>query len=215
MVTGLKVAIHQPNYLPWLGYFKKMALADVFVLLDTVQFSRDSYTQRTRIRTKGGWMWLTIPVEKDCHFKPIRDVRMPRVNKWQAKHLSSIVSNYSRSAHFDRAFAEGYYGRDYPTLPAFNEAGIFYLKEKLGIKCQVIRASELDPDPALKSTGLLIDIVERAGGDTYISGAGGEKYMDAAAFAAHGIRLEAARYTPAEYPQRWGGFEPYMSAIDL
>ncbi len=211
----MKVAIHQPNYLPWIGYFHKMALADVLVLLDTAQFSKDSYTQRTRIRTKDGWMWLTIPVEKEYHFMPIRDVRMPREAKWRKKHLAAIVSNYSRSERFDGDFISGYFGRDYGTLQEFNEAGIFYLKDKLGVKCRVLRASELEPDPALRSTGMLVDIVERAGGDTYVSGAGGEKYMDVSAFEARGIRLEFARYRPEEYRQRWDGFQPYMSAIDL
>ena len=92
----MKVAIHQPNYMPWIGFFQKMALADIFVILDTVQFSKDSYTQRTKIRTKEGWIWLTVPIEKKYHFKPIKDIPLPHDTKWLKKHKMSILSNYSK-----------------------------------------------------------------------------------------------------------------------
>jgi hypothetical protein len=211
----MKIAIHQPNYLPWTGYFKKMAMSDIFVILDTIQFSKDSYTQRTKIRTKDGWMWLTIPIEKDNHFKPIKDVQLPRDTKWLKKHMTSIVSNYSKSGFYDREFIENYYTQELKTLQEFNEAGILYLKKKLGINAKIVRASELGIDPGLKSTDLILEIVKKTGGDTYISGAGGEKYMELPKFDAEKITLEFSKFQPSEYAQRWDGFEPYMSAIDL
>lgn len=210
----MKVAIHQPNYLPWQGFFEKMAMADVFVLLDTVQFSKDSYTQRTKIRTKEGWMWLTIPVEKEYHFKPIREVKLPKDGKWMKKHKASIVANYSNTGHYDDWLVDGYYGQEHETLQAFNEAGILYLKKKLGIRARILRASEMDLTNGLKSSDMLIDIVRKAGGDTYISGSGGDKYQDTSSFRANGITLEYAKFEPVPYVQRWDGFEPYMSVID-
>jgi hypothetical protein len=211
----LKVAIHQPNYLPWAGYFKKMAMADIFVILDTVQFSKDSYTQRTKIRTKDGWLWLTIPIEKEFNFKPIHEVRLPGDGKWLKKHWTSIMANYSKSEFYDGGFIEGLYGGAYHTLQELNEAGIFYLKEKLGIKTGVIRASSLGLDTSLHSTDLVVDIVKKAGGDIYISGTGGDNYQDVSKFEKAHIAIEYARFQPVEYSQRWNGFEPYMSAIDL
>jgi hypothetical protein len=160
-------------------------------------------------------MWLTIPIEKEYHFKPIYEVRLPRDRKWQKKHKSSIVSNYSNSGFYDARFIEGYYCQDYETLQAFNEAGIFYLMKKMGIRTQVLHASDMDIDPGLKSTDLLIDIVKKAGGDVYVSGAGGDDYQEKPKFDANGISLEYSRYQPAEYKQRWAGFEPYMCAVDL
>lgn len=210
----MKVAIHQPNYLPWWGFFEKMSRADVFVLLDTVQFSKDSFTQRTRIRTKDGWMWLTIPVRKEYHFKPINEVRLPEDGKWMKKHKASIVANYSKCDHYDEWLVDGYYGQEPRTLREFNEAGIFYLKKKLGIATRIVRASELGIATGLKATDLIIDIVKKAGGDTYISGSGGDKYQDASGYEANGIKLEYASIRPEEYKQRWGGFQPYMSALD-
>ncbi len=213
---GKTVAIHQPNYLPWIGFFQKMSLADIFVILDTVQFSKDSYTQRTKIRAKDGWFWLTIPVEKKYYFKSINDVYLPRDNKWMRKHKMAIMSNYVRSIFFDKKFIDKYYcNNKFLKLQEFNEFGIFYLKDKFGIESKVIRASELRLDKNLKSTELLIEIVKKVGGDVYISGIGGKKYIEEEKFEKEGIEIKYFEFKPFEYPQRWGGFEPYMSAIDL
>ena len=212
---GKTVAIHQPNYLPWIGYFQKMSLADIFVILDTVQFSKRSYTQRTKIRTKEGWMWLTIPVEKKYYFKPIYEIHLPVESKWMRKHKMSLIKHYANSPFFDRSFVERYYCSEFTTLQEFNEFGIFYLKNEFEIENKVIRASELGLDKNLKSTELLIEIVKRVGGDVYISGMGGKKYMEEEKFEKEGIEIRYFEFRPFEYPQRWEGFEPYMSAIDL
>lgn len=211
----MKVAIHQPNYLPWAGYFKKMAASDVFVILDTVQFSRDSFTQRTKIRTKDGWMWLTIPIEKSHYFKLIKDVPLPQDNKWRKKHRISIASNYAKSNYFDNQFIDEYYNGSQKTLQEFNELSIFYLKKRLDINTLILRASELDIDKSLASTDLVIDIVKKVGGDTYISGKGADSYMDIPKFTANNIQLEYYQPPIGEYVQRWEKFEPYMSAIDM
>ena len=210
-----KVAIHQPNYLPWIGFFQKMALADIFVILDTVQFSKDSYTQRTKIRTKEGWIWLTIPIEKKYYFKPIKDILLPQDEKWLKKHKMSVVSNYSKCEFVDDKFVDKYYSKTFEKLQEFNEFGIFYLKDKFGIETEIVRASELDIDENLKSTELLVDIVKKVGGNVYISGLGGGKYMDEKKFLMNNIKLEYFEFKPLEYLQRWDGFEPYISAIDL
>ena len=210
-----KVAIHQPNYLPWMGFFQKMALADIFVILDTVQFSKDSYTQRTKIRTKEGWIWLTIPIEKKYYFKPIKNIHLPQDKKWLKRHKMSIISNYSKCKFVDDEFVNEYYSGKFEKLQQFNERGIFYLKDKFRIKTEIVRASELDIVDNLKSTDLLADIVKKVGGDVYISGSGGEKYMDEGKFLMNDVKLEYFEFKALEYPQRWDGFEPYMSAIDL
>jgi len=216
-VIGVIVSIHQPNYLPYIGFFQKMALSDVFVLLDTVQFSRSSFTQRTRIRTKDSSMWLTIPVEKKEYFKLINETLLPDDRKWLKKHKTSIVANYSKCKCFDSYFVNDYYSdsEKYTDLQKFNEYGIFYLKKKLGIRTDIVWASELDLRPELRSTELLIDILETLGADTYISGLGGKKYMDESQFSMKNIGLKYLEFKPFPYPQRWEGFGPYMSALDL
>lgn len=213
----MKVAIHQPNYLPYIGFFQKMALADVFVILDTVQFSKDSYTQRTKIRSKEGWMWLTIPINKKNNFEPIKDVLLPEDDKWLKKHKLSVTSNYSKCKYIDNAFLNEYFSNleNMETLQEFNEFGILYLKDKFRIKTNIIKASKLRLNNNLKSTDLLIDIIKNVGGDSYISGTGGRKYLEENKFLKNNINLEFFEFDVLEYPQRWKGFEPYLSAIDL
>jgi hypothetical protein len=213
----MRIAIHQPNYLPYIGFFQKMALADVFVMLDTVQFSKDSYTQRTKIKTKDSWMWLTIPIEKKYHFNKIRDISLPNENKWLQKHRLSIISNYSKCKYFDTKFIDDYFNSIYKfeKLQEFNEFGIFYLKEKLEIKTKIVRASELNINPNLRSTDLLIDIINKLEGDTYISGCGAKKYLNKSEFIRNNIALKFFKFKPFEYSQRWSGFEPFCTALDL
>ncbi|MBO8183044.1 MAG: WbqC family protein [Archaeoglobus sp.] len=210
------VAIHQPNYLPYIGFFQKMAVADIFVILDVVQFSKDSYTQRTKIRTKDSWMWLTIPVEKKYYFNPIEKIYLPEDNRWMRKHKMSIISNYNKT-FIDRNFVEQYYGDDsqFNKLSEFNEFGIRYLSRKLGINTDFIRSSELDIDRNLKSTELLVNIIKEVGGDVYVSGVGGKRYMDINKFERENIEVIYLVSRPVVYKQRWDGFEPFMSAIDL
>lgn len=212
---GKVVAIHQPNYMPWIGFFQKMALADILVILDTVQFSKDSYTQRMKIRTKEGWIWLTIPVEKKYYFRPINEVCLPQNNKWIKKHKTALISNYAKASFFDKNFIEQYYYNNFTKLQQFNEFGIFYLKDKFGIKTEIVRASELGINEGLKSTELLIEIVKQVGENVYISGMGGKNYIKEEKFEKEGIEIKYFGFKPFEYPQRWEGFEPYMAAIDL
>lgn len=213
----VSISIHQPNYLPFIGFFQKMALSDIFVILDTVQFSKDSFTQRTKIRTKEGWIWLTIPINRKYDFQPIKDVSLPSDSKWAKKHKMSLLSNYSKCKYVDEEFINEYYSslEKYKTLQEFNEFGIFYLKDKFNIKTRIVRASELDLDNSLKSTDLLIDIVTKLNGDTYISGSGGANYLDESKFADNDLTLKYFKFKPFEYMQKWDGFEPFMSAIDL
>lgn len=212
----MKVAIHQPNYLPYPGFFQKMALADIFVILDNVQFSKDSYTQRVKIRTKEGFNWLTIPIDKKCSAFLIYDVKLHNNQKWLKKHKMSIIANYSRCEFFDEKFVNEYYSfGTYQELQEFNEKGILYLKDKFNIKTPIVRASDLDINSDLKSNDLLIEIIKNVGGDVYISSSGGKNYILEDKFKSNNIKLEYFENKPIEYSQRWDGFEPNMSSIDL
>jgi hypothetical protein len=213
----VSVSIHQPNFLPFIGFFQKMALSDVFVILDTVQYSHDSYTQRTRIRTKDGWMWLTIPINKKYKFHQIKDILLPDYIKWRKKHTLSLISHYSKCPFFDERFILEYYSEssNLKTLQQFNEYGIFYLKEKFKINTKILKASELKIGETFNSTDLLIEIVKKICGEVYISGSGGAKYLDESQFKKASIELQYFNFKPFEYHQRWEKFEPYMSAIDF
>lgn len=211
----LKVAIHQPNYLPYIGYFEKMSCADIFILLDNVQFSKDSYTQRTKIRTKLNDLWLTIPIEKKFHFKLISEILLPNDTRWVKKHQLSFLANYSKTRYFDQNFIDIYYSENIQKIHKFNEFGITYLKDMFKIKTKIIRASDLINCSEIKSTELLIALIDRVGGDCYISGEGGKTYQNERLYAEKNIQLSFHKFVPFEYRQNGSRFKPYLSAIDF
>lgn len=210
------VAIHQPQYLPWLGYFHKMVVADVFCLLDTVQYRKNEWQNRNRIKTANGWQWLTLPVS----FKFPEIINAVRINNsvnWRKKHLQSLETNYRKAPFYER-YRESYksvYEQEWEMLSDLNIRFIQLIRESLGIHGKTIaRASEfknLNEDP----TGRLIDICKRLGGDTYLSGASGPAYMDMSAFERNGLAVKVQEFEHPEYPQLFKGFESHLSIIDL
>ena len=171
------VAIHQPQYLPWLGYFAKMHQADVFVLLDTVQFKKHEWQNRNRIKTAQGWQWLTVPVMQQFPQR-LAEVQINPGVRWPHKHCQALRSNYSRAPYFQdyRSEFEDMLGRPWERLVDLNTCVITALRDALHITTPLLLASELpdDADP----TGRLVSICQALGGTTYLS-----------APRAHGVRL--------------------------
>jgi hypothetical protein len=214
----IKVAIHQPNYIPWIGFFQKIAQADVFVILDTADFTKNGIIHRNKIRTKEGWMWLTIPIENKYKEVSIKDVQLPEDSAWWGRHWRLIIGNYGRAKcfiehkeFFEKIFSE----KKYAKLQELNEAIIFYLFKCFNIHPKIIRSSELKLDISLAKTDLNIELVKQAGGNVYISGMGGKEYIEIEKFEKEGIELKYFEFRPFTYQQRWEGFEPNMSALDL
>jgi hypothetical protein len=211
------VTIHQPNYLPWLGFFAKAKRSDVFVILDTVEYSKNSVINRNKIRIKDGWCYLTIPVEKKYHEALIKDVALPSDGKWQKNHWATIEANYGKAEFFTshRDFFKGTYEKDYRFLHEINTDIIKYLMECFRIHPQLVKASELGIDPSLKKTDLLLDILKKTGASKYLSGPSGKDYLEEGKFEKEGVSLEYFSYPHPEYKQRYQGFVPNLSAIDL
>jgi hypothetical protein len=210
----MRVAIHQPQYLPWLGYFDKMDQSDVFVLLDDVQYKKNEWQNRNKIRNAKNWHWLTVPVLFKFKQK-INEVRINNRNNWRDKHLKSIEVNYSRATYFEKyiSFFRETYLKEWEYLVDLNIHFIRYLKDALGIKAELARSSDLGVKG--KRTERLVDICGQLGADTYISGAGAKDYLDEEKFKKSGITLEFQDYRHPEYLQAYDGFEPHMSVIDL
>jgi hypothetical protein len=200
----LIVAVHQPQYLPWLGYFDKIRRADIFCYLDSVQYKKNDWQNRNRIKTSQGWQWLTVPVrfqfpEKICDVKII-----PMVN-WRKKHLQALVTNYRRAPFF-KQYIEVYeqiYSEDCERF-----------KEALGLSQKpAITSSQLNlrKDP----TDRLIDICKEVKADTYLAGQDGIKYMDLERFKENGIEVIIQDFKHPVYPQMFNDFESHMSVVDL
>jgi hypothetical protein len=209
----MKVTVHQPNYLPYLGLFHKVAKADVFVLYDTAQFSRRAgYHNRNQVKTPRGAHWITVPVQRPT-LHAIRDVRIVDV-PWATRHAQTLYANYRRAPYYESYSKEleSILRKPWTQLASLNEALIRLLARWLSIPTKIVRASELAPPPSADPTSRLIHLVRAVGGDTYISGQGGHEYMDEGQF--QDVRLEYDKFVPAPYPQPFGDFIPNLSAVD-
>lgn len=211
------VGIHQPNYLPWLGYFYKVARSDIFVFLDNVQYSKNSIINRNKIKTPQGAAWLAVGVLTKGRFgQLIKEVEINNDTSWGNTHEKSISQNYSKTPYFKKykVSLEDVYHRRWGKLVDLNEALIKLNCDLLGIKgVRFIRASELNVSG--QSTELLINICKAVSADTYLSGFGGKKYMDGKAFEQAGISLRYYGFEHPTYNQLWGEFIPNLSIIDL
>ena len=209
------VAIHQPQFLPWLGYIDKLDHSDVFCLLDTVQYKKNEFQNRNRIKTADAWQWLTVPVTYRFPQR-IEEVGVNQTVDWQRKHLQALKTNYSKSPFFETYYAsfEEFYQQSYELLTEVNVACIRLLMDLLGLKSKVVLASSLQlgtEDPTLR----LVEICRSLRGDAYLSGRDGAKYMDLDTFHSHQLELVFQDFNHPEYPQCYGPFEPNLSVVDL
>jgi hypothetical protein len=209
------VAIHQPQYLPWLGYFDKLDRCDVFCLLDTVQYKKNEFQNRNRIKTADGWQWLTVPVTYSFPQR-IEEVGVNQTLDWQRKHLQALRTNYSKAPFFGSYYAsfEEFYQKPYEMVVEVNLASIGLLMGLLGLERELVLASSLQletEDPTLR----LVEICKSLGGDLYLSGRDGAKYMDVDLFANNQIDILYQDFKHPQYPQCYGPFEPNMSVVDL
>ncbi len=209
------VSIHQPQYIPWLGYFDKIASSDVFVFLDNVQFKKNEWQNRNRIKTVEGWQWLTVPVIHR-YTQKICEVKINNTIQWGKKHLNALVTNYSKTLFFNDylPFLEKTYARDWKHLADISIHFIRFLAEALGLsKTKFALAS--DYETREDRTGRLVDLCKQLEGDIYLSGRGGAKYLNLKEFAEEGLEVKFQDYIHPHYPQLFGDFEPFLSIIDL
>ena len=209
------VAIHQPNYLPWLGYFHKIAVADVLVFLDDVQFSKNSYTNRVRILADGKARWLTVPVTVHLG-EPINRVR-PAADDWARRHRDTVFGCYRRAQAFRQVWPriEDMLGET-PTadLAAINRYLVEALAAELALECRFRASSELGVEDKTGDQRLvaLVAAVDPSG--TYLSGRGGAKYQDESRFAEAGLGFRYAGFADRSYDQGGEAFVVGLSAID-
>lgn len=209
------LAVHQPQFLPWLGYFDKMIRSDVFCYLDNVQYKKNEWQNRNRIKTRDGWQWLTVPVLYRFPEK-IREVKINNRVNWKRKHLQALLTHYRKSPFFDEYIAifEEIHAQDWDGLADLNIALMEKIRKKLDLdRKPALRAStlELSENP----TGRLIDICRALDCDTYLAGEGGADYMDLEQFRKKNIRVIFQTFDHPLYPQLFGDFRSRMSIIDL
>jgi len=217
-VTRL-VAIHQPNFLPWLGWFDKLARADVLVLLDAVQFPRTgsgSWTNRVRMLVGGRPAWVTAPVIRaDGGLLPINRMRVDASRPWRKKLLRTVRMSYGRAPCFDEVFPTLSELIELPTarLAELNEAALHSIALRLRLDpAKMVRQSDLSARGS--ATELLIELTKAVGGTAYLAGGGAGGYQDDAAFEAAGLTLVPQRFEHPRYPQMVEEHVPGLSIVD-
>lgn len=207
------IAIHQPNYLPWLGYFYKIHQSDVFVFLDDVQFSNKGMHNYTYLKTSNGPFRLKYPVNQKFGDN-INQVSSKDQINWKKKHLDTIAVNYKKAPFFEEIF-EGYKNileKQYKNIVDLNISFIRFYANKLGITAEFVRSSELNI--ASNRTEKIIDVCKVLNGNIYYSGTGAKAYQKKEAFDLQGIELRYSVFSPVQYPQLWKDFQSNVSVLD-
>ncbi len=208
-------AVHQLHYLPWLRYLEKMVHTDVFIVLDNIQYNKNGWQNRNRIKGPRGPMLLSVPV-LDRFAQNLDEVRIDNTSRWRKKHWESIRQCYSKAPHFHShaPFLESVYQQDWDFLNELNRHMLGYFVEALGIRTRILYASELKVPGC--ATERLINLIRVAGCDTYYSGAYAlEAYLDETALSGAGIALQLQHWKSFAYPQQHGAFVPDLSVLDL
>jgi hypothetical protein len=216
---SVKIAIAQPTYLPWLGYFDLLDQVDKFVVLDTVQFEKQSWQQRNRIKTPTGLLWLTVPVVFRGRLgQRIVDVEIRESEFWR-DHLRAVELNYRRAPFFDEYYpALSELVRSTSSSLRLAELNISLLRwftEKLGIKTPIVRSSELAVDG--KRTHLLAEICNVLGATTYISPLGSADYLlnELLTLTDRGVDVVFQNYEHPLHRQLFPPFQTHASVLDL
>lgn len=214
------VSIMQPAYLPWLGYFHRIDISDVHIVLDNVQIDRNSktkFTNRNRVRTPDGWCWLTVPIKSSGKTKNLEIDKLEIVDdkKWMKKHWSSILRNYSKAEYFKdhKQFFEDLYGsRKSLLIEVINEATEYLLKN-LNIGTKIKFSSDMNIEG--RKSDLILNLCKAVGASVYMSGIFGKDYLEEDKFSRDGIHVVYHDYHHPIYPQVYPNFQTYMSVIDL
>lgn len=210
----MKVAIHQPNYIPWIGFFDKLDQVDLFVILDMAHYSKTSFVNRNYIKTPKGAHRLTVPIGKGSQL--IHHLRTDETTNWRKRHWKIIENNYRRSPYFEMYHAsfKQLYEKKWESLFPFNMALLIQMKQALQIDTKIMIESDFHTDFG-KGNTRNVQIVKAVQGSVYLSGVGARAYNEASEFIENGIRLEYQHFTHPIYPQRFGSFIPNLSMMDM
>lgn len=214
------ITIHQPEYLPWLGFFNRIYKSDVFVVLDNVNYQKNGFINRNRVKTKKGEVWITVPVkgeQKSSNVK-INTVEIMGSYAWKEKHWGLITSSYQKAPYFkDYAFLfeEAILKRNFKLIGDLDYYFIKIVLDILGIKKEIVKSSDLKAKG--KANDLIIDICKKLKANVYLAGPGGKNYMDLKKFEKEKIGVIFDDFQHPQYHQLFEelGFMPYMSIIDL
>lgn len=216
----MKLAIIQPSYIPWRGYFHQIRKADVFILYDDVQYDKHGWRNRNRVKTANGTVWLTVPVAAAGNVvesTPINEIRCVWRRDWTRKHWATIEQSYGRAPHFERyaPLLASFYARRDEFLAELTIDLTLALSRELGIEgTRFLRSSRM---PGIEGAGTdrLLSLLRATGADHYISGPSARAYIDEDRVREAGVTLEYMEYDYPEYEQLHPPYDPRVSVLDL
>ncbi len=209
------VGIHQPNYLPWLGYFHKIARSDVFVFLDDVQFSKNGYCNRVQILQSGKPRWLSIPVS--YKFGDVIENTTPAQADWPQRHIDTFRTTYAKANHFKAVWSslkDMFDAIPAGSLAQSNRYLIEAISGRLDLSCQFDASSSFETKDFTGDDRLIQIVKMIEPGSSYLSGSGGANYQDKTKFVAAGLSLKYTEFEPAAYGQNIEPFVPGLSIVD-
>jgi len=211
------VTIHQPEHLVWLGLIKKISDADVFVILDSVQFEKNYFQNRNKIRTKEGWMWLTVPIKKAPLSTLIKDVEISYEEKWQKKYLKSLEIQYGKAPFFKKYYPqiEEIISKNHKLLVDLNIELLEFVLREFGVQNKtIVKSSTLKIKEGIGGSNVCLEICKYFKSNIYLSGPSGRDYLILDDFKQHCIDVHFHDFSHPEYTQIHGSFLPYMSSLD-
>jgi hypothetical protein len=213
----MKVAIHQPQYFPWLPYFLKINKADLFIFLDSVDFHKNGIQNRNMIKTSQGEKWLTVPVKHTLGQK-IKDIEIDNTKKWQKKHYQTLSQSYSKAEFFNdyKSELESFFTNEWSSLSEMNINLLSLMMKWLKIETPIIRSSEMNSTG--KGSDLILNLCCEVRASKYVSGIGGKDYLDSNMFKKMGILIDyQPPILPNQYPQLHQkiGFKNNLSILDI
>jgi hypothetical protein len=209
-----RIAIHQPNYIPWLGYFYKISQADYFVFLDDVQYSNNGMHNYHYLKTSKGPVKIKIPVFQTLVDK-INEVKVKDELNWRDNHLNLLMANYRNADNFDEIYADFQIllNEKDSFLSLLNIKIIKYICNKLAINSKFINSSSLNINST--NEGRIIDICNTLGCEIYYSGIGAKAYQKEEHFERNGIELRYSDYKIFSYNQQYSGFQSNVTIMDF
>ncbi|MCK9614359.1 MAG: WbqC family protein [Candidatus Omnitrophica bacterium] len=211
----MKVGLIQSNFIPWRGYFDFIDEADLFIYHDDLQYTKGDWRNRNKIKTEKGMAWITVPVSYKTTNQLIYGTYIDYTQDW-TKRIINKLYNYYKDAPYFKVYADVFFAilnSKYKTISELNIHVNNWVMSILGIKTVIRMSYELNP--VGRKTDRIIDILQKVGADTYLSGPSAKNYLEENKFSEHGIALEYKNYEYKEYSQLFGKFEPNVSILDM
>lgn len=211
------VAAVQAGYLPWLGFFNLAKRSDLFVIEDNLQYTKQDWRNRNRIRTAQGWTYLTVPVKAGPATRHINEVEIDNTTPWARRHFNLLRQNYAKAPYWRQyaEFLQASLQREWTRLIDLDLFFIEFFLREFGITTPWKLLSELLVTFGPDNTRSLVELTQRVGAETFLEGDTGQAFIDTAQFEAAGLGITFQDYVCQPYRQQFEPFVSHLSAIDL